>query len=495
MSDLSRSYTARIWGLTAGLAVFYLCLGMALRFPVDEATVGVSGDEHHYLTMAVSLLRDGDVFVLNNYEQGDYLDFFGHTLDPSLWNLVGVKGFSGHSPGPGIVVAPGYWAAGWFGVLATMALAMASTFAMTAFTLVRVRHGAVTTGGLLLLASGFAALPLLPYSHTLYPETFMAPLMAAVTLLAVVHFQSTTATRRTIAGLGAVSIAALSLGLHPKYLAVLIAVTALFIGFDSYAAWKSSRPASLIPAVSYLAVAALWLVLFSWIHDIMWDTFHPLGWWPQIAGQRVSLDRFGIQLMDLLVGSSNGILFMVPLGLLSIVFLLDIGRRRTPGVERRLGLFVIAFAGSIIGPGAMSHAWFAGDSPLGRYASPVVPVLLLAAVLTATRHRGLSGRRAFLALAVGIGVAQSVIYSAEPGGFRPKSDGGGGILRVLAERVEGLVDVESWFWSASGASSGWVGLAAWTVIIGGVVWLLRSPPGSPHPTDTPKHPAASSPSD
>lgn len=216
MSDLSRSNTARIWGLTAGLAVFYLCLGMALRFPLDDAKVVVSGDEHHYLTMAVSLLQDGDVRVLNNYEQGDYLEFYTNPLDPSLWNLIGANGFSGHSPGPGIAVAPGYWAGGWFGVLTTMTLAMASTFAMTAFTMVGIRHGAVTTGGLLLLASGFAALPLLPYSHTLYPETFMAPLMAAMTLLAVVHFQSTTATRRTIAGLGAVSIAALSLGLHPK---------------------------------------------------------------------------------------------------------------------------------------------------------------------------------------------------------------------------------------------------------------------------------------
>ena len=41
-----------------------------------------SGDEPHYLVMAQSLWRDGDLKIENNHTRGDYAEYFGRDLDP-----------------------------------------------------------------------------------------------------------------------------------------------------------------------------------------------------------------------------------------------------------------------------------------------------------------------------------------------------------------------------------------------------------------------------
>ncbi|HEV2124517.1 MAG TPA: hypothetical protein VGW38_17320, partial [Chloroflexota bacterium] len=43
----------------------------------------ITGDEPHYLTIATSLLRDGDLDIYNNYLNKDYFVFYPHHLgDP-----------------------------------------------------------------------------------------------------------------------------------------------------------------------------------------------------------------------------------------------------------------------------------------------------------------------------------------------------------------------------------------------------------------------------
>ena len=220
-----RSNRHRVWAVTAGLMTFYLCLGLALRYPHETAKAPVTGDEHHYLTQAFSMIHDGDLTVLNNYFDGDYVTFYGSPLSPSAWNLKGPRGYSGHAPGAGLLVVPGMWAAGWVGVLATLAAAMAAAFAITASTLARLLRGPLPTSGLLLLTTGFVALPLLAYSHTLYPESFMALVVAALGLLTVIQLQATVRATRTWACLASISLSGLSMALHPKYFVVLIGVT------------------------------------------------------------------------------------------------------------------------------------------------------------------------------------------------------------------------------------------------------------------------------
>ena len=107
---------SKIWLTAAGLVFLYLLLGLALRYPLGESTLPLSGDEHHYMTQAHSLASEGNLVVEDNYERDDYRQFFNGTLTPDQWNLMGTDGYSGHSPGTGILVTPGWWLARWAGV-------------------------------------------------------------------------------------------------------------------------------------------------------------------------------------------------------------------------------------------------------------------------------------------------------------------------------------------------------------------------------------------
>ena len=49
------------------------------------------GDEPHYLLVAQSLLKDGDIKVANNYERQDYLEYWRGILHPH-YSRPGVNG-------------------------------------------------------------------------------------------------------------------------------------------------------------------------------------------------------------------------------------------------------------------------------------------------------------------------------------------------------------------------------------------------------------------
>ena len=73
---LGRATRKQIWIATTGLFFIYFCIGLAIRYPALDAKVPVRGDEQHYITQALSLLKDGDLVVVNNYDRGDYLQFY-----------------------------------------------------------------------------------------------------------------------------------------------------------------------------------------------------------------------------------------------------------------------------------------------------------------------------------------------------------------------------------------------------------------------------------
>src|SRR6185503_13608863 len=56
---------------------FFLALGLFLPGPA-----GPQGDEPHYLVMAQSLLRDGDLDLQNEFAGREYAAFFAGTLQP-----------------------------------------------------------------------------------------------------------------------------------------------------------------------------------------------------------------------------------------------------------------------------------------------------------------------------------------------------------------------------------------------------------------------------
>ena len=77
------------------LGLFYVNLKLA------------TGDEPHYLVIAQSLLKDGDLKIENNHRRGDYRAFFGGELRPDYLQR-GRNGeiYSIHAPGLPVLVAP-----------------------------------------------------------------------------------------------------------------------------------------------------------------------------------------------------------------------------------------------------------------------------------------------------------------------------------------------------------------------------------------------------
>ena len=78
-----------------------------------------AGDEPHYLVIAQSLWRDGDLKIENNHTRRDYSEYFAPDLEPHYLTR-GADGeiYSIHPIGMPVLIAPVYAAGGYRGVVA-----------------------------------------------------------------------------------------------------------------------------------------------------------------------------------------------------------------------------------------------------------------------------------------------------------------------------------------------------------------------------------------
>ena len=88
-----------------------------------HARVGPEGDEPHYLMVAESLLRDGDLSLERDYAEGRYAVFHDAPLEPH-YRVRGKGGaiYSLHAVGLSILILPAWALAGYAGVTVFMAL-------------------------------------------------------------------------------------------------------------------------------------------------------------------------------------------------------------------------------------------------------------------------------------------------------------------------------------------------------------------------------------
>ncbi len=89
------------------------------------------GDEPHYLILAQSLIKDGDLRIENNHRDGDYV---GYSLTAAAPDYLrrGVNGeiYSIHAPGLAVLIAPAMWLFGYPGVVAFLAMIAALSTAL-----------------------------------------------------------------------------------------------------------------------------------------------------------------------------------------------------------------------------------------------------------------------------------------------------------------------------------------------------------------------------
>jgi hypothetical protein len=160
-----------------------------LLFGVYAATLGLhafgaseyGGDEPHYLLAAESLVRDGDVDVLDEFAARDYADFYPYDLGRHGQETEGRLN-EPHGLGLPLLIAPAYALAGPHGVELFLAAIAAAAMALAYRLALRVVPDPWALGAA--LAVGLSP-PLVAYGSAVYPELSAAAALAGAALLAL----------------------------------------------------------------------------------------------------------------------------------------------------------------------------------------------------------------------------------------------------------------------------------------------------------------------
>lgn len=321
---------------------------------LDSERLRTTGDEPHYLIVAASVLRDGDLDVSNNYaEDARTAEIYG-PLQPHV--TVRDSGtWPTHGPGLGILLAIPFALGGPTGARLALCL-FAALLAWSVWWWFRDR---LPPGDTALVTVGLLSGPTILFgSSQIYPDLVAG--VAAVALAAWLWASRSSA--RTFAGWGAYWLCiGLLWWLHIKFLAPAVVLGAA-------GAWQIWRERAAGTDRRHLAahVAAASLVLVGPL---------TLGWWHFVAFQNVlgprgfisDLSSPWLQRAQVFAGlhldQGQGMFFQQPLLLPGLVALGYMIRRRHPLVLPWLLLY-----GSLILPNAMQWSGrFGGGGPAGRF--------------------------------------------------------------------------------------------------------------------------------
>jgi hypothetical protein len=359
------------------------------------------GDEPHYLVIAQSLWRDGDLRIENNHQRGDYLEYFGGTLRPDYLKR-GADGqiYSIHLPGVSALIAP-VLALGGYG-LVKFCLALASAAA----TAVAWRTAYLLTGDAAAAWFGWAgaalAAPVMMLSFTVYPDGPGAVVvMLAFALVTALDKQ---ASRPAWWWAGAGLMPSLLPWFHPRFSVLAAALGLVFAG----RALRDARPARavaafmLLPAVS----AAGW---FGYYYAI-YGRFNPSVAYGHYT--QMSLGRVPTGLLGLLFDQQYGLIVYAPVFALGAAGLAALARS-----HRRLAFEWCAIVAPYAVVTAMYHMWWGGFSSPARFigSTLLVSALPLAAARAAATHAATRAAQS-IALAVGAGISV-LLLAVERGTF------------------------------------------------------------------------------
>ncbi|MBK5255037.1 MAG: hypothetical protein JJE39_03310 [Vicinamibacteria bacterium] len=409
-----------------------------------------SGDEPHYLVMAQSLWREGDLDLRDNYEREDWREFRGGPTDPHYGApRKDGRPFPGHAPGLPFLLAPIYALGGRLACVLFLGAMVAAVGAL-AFWIAN-REG-LSAGAALLAGALASGPPLAAFALHVYTEAPSAlALFSAYGLLRFGH-------GAWAAGLAAAIACALPF-LHPR-----MAVTSLAIAF---AAFVFRDRASLRVFVVVAALGTVGYALF----------------WMSIFGSPTSLGVYGgvpedaafhpaQALMGLLMDRAYGLAPVAP-AFLALLLIGPVAPRTAEQTRRGRVELVLALA--ILLPVLLWRMWWGGQSPPARLIAPMTPFLALwlARLWDGTMQ---SRVRRLIGAAVAWSYGLFLFAALQPGRLLFINK------RVRPTRlwdalwpggpIDGLLpDL------ARPQSSDWIMATAWTAVLIALVFLTRWPRG------------------
>ena len=297
-----------------------------LLFGVYAATIGLEafagsdygGDEPHYLLAAHSIVHDGDVDVLDEYDERAYADFYPHELRPHGRETEGRLN-EPHGVGFPLLIAPAYAAGGaravelFLAAIAALAVALAYRLAL------RVAPDPWALGGA--LAVGLSP-PLVAYGTAVYPELPAAAALAGAALMAV---RLSSRVRRQDAALCFALLGALP-WLGTKFVAAGVVVGA----FAARALWRARHRTLAVGAVE---VALFSVALYVAINEAIYSG--PTPYAADVAGETATDASFpggylerAYRLVALFIDRGYGLLRWAPVFLLAFAGLWWLWRSR-----------------------------------------------------------------------------------------------------------------------------------------------------------------------
>ena len=226
----------------AGIFAATVILSGLAASRLTRTAVFPSGDEPHYLVIAQSLWRDGDLKIENNHTRDDYKEYYPSDLEPHyLTRGADREIYSIHPIGMPLLMAPVYGAGGYDAVVLALILMAAAAATLAWWWTI----GALNAPGAATFAWAAIACtaPFLFNTFTVYPEIVAALAVMIALVLAVKADPSRRGLGRWLAiGIACGSLPWLSTKYSPmSAVLMLVALGRLGIWDVGLAAWNSRK--------------------------------------------------------------------------------------------------------------------------------------------------------------------------------------------------------------------------------------------------------------
>lgn len=362
---------------------FLVVAGLGLHY---TSGLRVSGDEPHYLIMAQSLIREGDLDLRDNYAREDWRAYTPGPVAPHYGApRSDGRPYPAHSPGLPVLLAPAYALGGRPAVVVLLA-------ALSGILALEVRRLALASGASETGAWWGCALvlgpPALFFGFQVYTELPSA--LAVVFALRVLSGSP---------GPGAAALAAGAVSGLPWLHVKMIPAAAVF---GVMALLRLRGPAR----TAFVAVALAAAAAFCGYYQFVFARPTPLALYGGVP-RDLEGDPWRA-ILGLLLDRSFGLLPHAPLYLLALGSLTWLWR--SPGTPSG---FHAALAVTIVAPVLGWRMWWGGQCPPARFLVPLLPLLGAALALRLSEApRGLARWRLTL---LGIGLGLGVFMTVRPG--------------------------------------------------------------------------------
>ena len=347
------------------LIVYGLAFGLVPRF---RGTTSTQGDEPHYLLVTESILRDGDVYLTNNYQAKQYLPYFQQTI--TMWHVARCKNgrfVSTHPMFMSLVVLPGFWAFSYPGAAVTMILLMCLAAMFTFLVMDRFVTRTIAAGVTVFF---FFTYPLLFYSRLIYPET-LGVFLVALGLWSAWRLKETRG-KRLYAVLMGISAGALTLA-HPKFIAITIAFVVLFFIV------RPGKDLKLLALFAAPAAACILLLLILTNIAFGWKIIQGLT---ASGGSKFQGGYWGTNsvcgIAGMYLDRAWGLLIFAPVYAL---FGYGLACQKTGWEWDRWWVFFTICIGLHTILLGVFQSWNGGTAPVQRYLVPLAPMLILCIAL------------------------------------------------------------------------------------------------------------------